>query len=61
MARTIFHASIATDSHEVTTALLRGWLVRPELSMAVRRTGFETTECCPGPARCSLPPPSSPR
>ncbi|MFE7584901.1 hypothetical protein ACFU5Y_25445 [Streptomyces gardneri] len=43
MARTTFHGDIATDSHEVVIALLRDWLVRPELSMAARRTGFEAT------------------
>ncbi|MFF2778918.1 hypothetical protein ACFVU3_28985 [Streptomyces sp. NPDC058052] len=43
MARTTFHGDIATDSHEVVIALLRDGLVRPELSMAVRRKGFEAT------------------
>ncbi|MGW6915588.1 hypothetical protein ACWGB8_17475 [Kitasatospora sp. NPDC054939] len=43
MARTTFHADVATDSQEAVIALLRDWLVRPELSMAVRRTGYETT------------------
>ncbi|MFE5711461.1 hypothetical protein ACFQ7J_11660 [Streptomyces sp. NPDC056501] len=43
MARTGFHGDIATDSHQVMIALLRGWLMQPELLMTVRRTGFETT------------------
>ncbi|MGW6724403.1 hypothetical protein ACWF9G_00735 [Nocardia sp. NPDC055029] len=43
MARTTFHGDIETDSHEAMIALLRDWLVRPELTMAVRRTGYETT------------------
>ncbi|MFG2332883.1 hypothetical protein ACGFMM_25120 [Streptomyces sp. NPDC048604] len=43
MARTTFHCDIETDSHEAMLAILRDWLVRPSLAMAVGRTGYETT------------------
>ncbi|MFE6923265.1 hypothetical protein ACFVAV_19710 [Nocardia sp. NPDC057663] len=43
MARTTFHGDIESAGHEVVIALVRDWLAQPQLSMTLRRTGYETT------------------
>ncbi|WP_278264897.1 hypothetical protein [Nocardia sp. AG03] len=43
MARTTFTGDLESPSHELVLDLVRAWLGRPELTMTLRRTGYETT------------------